>query len=216
MSRKCKKMKTEKINVNPITVILIGYALAFCGYEAIMRYTRNDTVAFAGDCVIVLLYCLGIAPFVGKMNFTLQISTRTMICVVIAFVGQVAINLGAVIGGNFHLNSVSKTEAFMFYVAIAAGEEALFRVLPVFGTLYLGRYITKNTLLLKIIGVIMGGVAFGLSHLGVYGSQPAMIWGTTFVGIFLGIMMLVANNDPTVNIMSHMLYNALTSMYLIV
>ena len=128
------------------------------------------------------------------------------------------------------LNSISNFEKFMFYIAIGAGEECLFRIVPIFAILFLGMLIYKNPIVWKITGVAVGGITFGLSHYwdpikfffngilapGVYFHDIGMVWATTAVGIFLGIMMLVANNDPSVPIVSHMLYNAITSLNLLV
>jgi uncharacterized membrane protein len=234
-------MKThEKILLNPLFLSIVGFILGFCVIESALRIANKDSPWFVTDCIVVgIAYSMpGLVVLAGwaiarRIKFTWRIPSKTLTMCVVALVGQVAINLGAAIANGFNLNSVSPVEQYMFALACGGSEELLFRVTPIYILAAIGiaihgkhpGYKSWKVWAWKIAGVAIGAAWFAAAHEwdpitfletgklvpGVYYNETAILAGLIAVGAWEGACMLVAN-DPTVNIFSHFVYDAMTNI----
>lgn len=233
-------MKAEKILLNPIFFSIVGFILGFTLIEAAARLVTGDTLVFAANCIVVAvaysmpgLAVLGGWALAKRVKATWHIPSRTLTMSIITLFGQVVINLGATILNGFNLNAVSPIEAYMFTIACGGAEELLFRVAPVYvlaaiGIVIHGRHPGWHAWKVwawKIAGVAIGATWFAAAHEwdpvtfletgklvpGIYHDEWALLGGLVAVGAWLGACMLVAN-DPTVNMVSHFVYDAMTNL----
>lgn len=223
--RRVKVIKPEQVYVQGhlilyfpgIAILVVSFAVAYCVAEIAMHYSDDVIFSIQVGSIALFLFPLvlfaaakrarlvGIEFFGGWSDFLTPIFSCTGANLFINIIANLAHGLIGL--------QLQPAEIYLFYVAIAVGEEALMRLTLV--TIILAILVHSGSTHIKVNSFIAACISAGLFmwlHIGVYGDDPielASVFGSGFVFSWYFAM----TGNPMTCMTAHIVNNMLAAMF---
>jgi len=201
-----------------ISYIINVFAIFIMGYVGIKYINDPDPLSSAYASYALMLMIFGLIGFLsidyfdnGEINFIPKSwkEFNTMYFIIAVTVLLILSTLIDYVLKTTIRFALSDTDMFLYYVFAGVCEEAFYRAFLINLIIRLFTNMGKRPNIIVILfAILVSSVIFMLSHLSVYGTNPAMLLSTFVGGLVLGGFYVVFR-DIGANMVSHAVKNAL-------